>query len=93
MYLSTKRIHHYIEATVTAVELSSRFTIVEFGKRTAKPPLECELETGTKTQLTIDHYRQTILNIASEICSGCPLKGNTCRYGIDLQRKPTKDSQ
>lgn len=73
----------YIEKTVTSVERTPKFTILEIGKYLAKPPLECQLEVGNRVQISLDTYTKTLLHIASEICSGCPLKGNTCRYGID----------
>jgi len=84
VYLSTKKIHHYIEATVSSVEPMGSFTLVRFGKRhLAKPPVDCLLEEQQEVQITIDFYRQTLTSIASEACSRCPLKGNACRYGID----------
>lgn len=83
MYLSTRKIHHYIEATVTAVEPMDKFVLVTMGKYIAKPPLGCLLEEKQEVQITIDFYRQTLISIASEACSRCPLKGNACRYGID----------
>lgn len=89
MYLSTRKIHHYIEATVTAVEPMDKFVLVTMGKYIAKPPPDCLLKEEQKVQITIDFYRQTLTSIASEACSRCPLKGNVCRYGVDgYKNKP-----
>ncbi len=84
MYLSTRKIHYYIEATVSSVEPMGSFTLVRFGKRhLAKPPSECLLQEGQKVEVTIDPYKNTLINIASVTCTRCPLKGNACRYGIE----------
>lgn len=90
MYLSTRKIHHYIEATVSSVEPMDTFILVRFGKRhSAKPPIDCLLKEEQEVQITIDFYRQTLTSIASEACSRCPLKGNVCRYGVDgYKNKP-----
>jgi hypothetical protein len=83
VYLSTRKTHYYIEATVSTVVPTTNFTIVEIGKNIAKPPLGCLLAEGQSVQINIDPYKGTLMTIASEACSRCPLKGSSCRYGID----------
>jgi hypothetical protein len=89
VFLSTRKIHHYIEATVSSVEPMDSFSLVRFGKsRLAKPPVDCLLVKDTKVQLTYDPYTKMLLYIASDICATCPLSrtsGNgECRYGTDV---------
>ena len=73
----------YLERVIRFIETTPDLTILQIGDFVAKAPSGCLLEKKQKVQISVDPYFQILLYIASEVCSGCPLKGNTCRYGID----------